>query len=125
MKIFIGIKYDEKTLVIVPEIKRIITMLGHTPYCFATDEEKIDDEKELMKRAFQKIDESDLIMFEASNDSFGVGIEAGYAFSKGMKIITIMSEAAKISRTLKGVSNGYITYKELTDLEEKLRQHLF
>jgi nucleoside 2-deoxyribosyltransferase len=124
MKIFIGIKYDKESLLLVSKIKEIIKKLGHLPYCFAQDEGYISDEKEMMKKAFQKIDESDLIIIEASQLAFGVGIEAGYSFAKKKKIITIANELEKISNTLKGVSNLYLSYKDFNELEIKLRESL-
>lgn len=124
MKIFIAIKYDKESLALVPNIKDILKKLGHTSYCFAQDEGYIADQKEMMKKAFQKIDDSDLVIIEASKNSFGVGIEAGYAFVKNKKIITISNESEKISNTLKGISNSYITYKDFADLETKLQENL-
>jgi nucleoside 2-deoxyribosyltransferase len=122
MKIFIGIK--KESLELVPKIREIITGLNHKAYCFAEEEGYISDEKEMMKLAFQKIDESDMVIFEASQTSFGIGIEAGYAFSKSKKIITVINESEKKSSTLKGISDFYLTYKDFTDLGNKLQEIL-
>jgi len=124
MKIFIAIKYDKQSLLLVSDIKRILVELDHIPYCFAQDEGFIADEKEMMQRAFKKINESDLILVEATQSSFGVGIESGYAFANNKKIIIIANESEKVSNTLKGVSNSYITYKDFNDLSEKLKEVL-
>jgi len=124
MKIFIAIKYKEESMALISEIKQIIEKLGHVPYCFAQDEGYIADEKEMMKKAFQKIDESDLIVCEASRTAFGVGIEAGYAFAKNKKIIIIANESEKISSTLKGISHAYLTYQNFDELEKKIKEIL-
>ena len=124
MKIFIGVKYEKERLDLIPDIKRVIEGLGHEPYCFATDAEKTEDAKEMMKLAFNKIDEADVVLLEASESSFGVGIEAGYAFSKGKKIISIAKDVTEASKTIKGVSNHYLVYKDFEDLKEKLRKVL-
>ena len=124
MKIYIAIKYDKKSLELVPKIKDIIKKTGNNSYCFAYEEKFIKDEKKMMKMALQKIDESDLVLLEASKSSFGVGIEAGYAFSKGKKIITIVNSSEEISNTLKGISNSYLIYSNLKDLEKKLAKVL-
>lgn len=124
MKIFIGIKYNEEALSLVPKIKEILERLGHNPYCFAKDEGYIADEKKIMEKAFQKIDESDLIIIEASQVAFGVGIEAGYSFAKGKKIIVISNESEKFSSTLKGTCDLYLSYKDFNELEKKLRDNL-
>jgi len=124
MNIFLGIKYDKDALVLVPEIKEIIKKLGHTAHCFAVDEPYIEDTKEMMKQAFQKIDEADMVIFESSATAFGVGIEAGYAFAKSKKIITILNELEEPSSTMKGVSDAYMVYRDFDQLEEKLREYL-
>lgn len=124
MKVFIGVKYDKDCLELIPGIKEVVKALGHEPYCFATDAGKIEDAKEMMKNAFAKIDECDIILFETSNSSFGVGIEAGYALLKGKKIISVVKDTAEISKTIKGTSNFYLVYKDLDDLKQKLQKVL-
>ena len=47
-----------------------------------------------------------------------------YAFSKGKKIITIVNSSEEISNTLKGISNSYLIYSNLKDLEKKLAKVL-
>ena len=125
MRVFIGIKYyeDGNNVGLIEEIKEIIKTLGHEPYTFR-DEEYIKDAKEMMERAFQKLNECDILLLEASEHSFGVGIEAGYAFAKNKKIITIINESKEPSNTLKGTSNHYISYKTISDLKEKLQKVL-
>jgi len=120
MKIYIAIKYNKKSLELVPGIREIIKKAGSNSYCFAEEEGYIEDEKEMMKLALKKIDESDLIIVEASNSSFGVGIEAGYAFAKNKRIVTIMNESEETSNTLKGISDSYFTYSNFEELEKKL-----
>ncbi|MFA5877766.1 MAG: nucleoside 2-deoxyribosyltransferase [Candidatus Staskawiczbacteria bacterium] len=121
MKFFIGIKYKKESMDLIPQIKDIIKSLGHESYCFATDAGNIENEKEMMKMAFEKIEESDVVLLESSGFSFGVGIEAGYAFAKGKKIITIVKDTEETSNTLKGVSDHYVMYKNFEELEEKIR----
>lgn len=118
MKVFIGIKYykDGRNTKLIKELKDIIKSLGHQPYSF-TDEGYIDDEKEMIQRVLQELDKSDIVLLEVSESSFGVGIEAGYAFAKNKKIITIVNESRSISRTLKGTSSHYLSYKNLLDLK--------
>ena len=124
MKIFLAIKYNKDSLELVPDIKGIIEKSEHTIYCFATDEPYIKDTKEMMRKAFEKIDESDLVIVESSNIAFGVGIEAGYAFAKNKKIITIVNKSAENSSTLKGISESYIIYSDFTDLKIQLQKYL-
>ncbi|MBS4535709.1 hypothetical protein GOQ29_08785 [Clostridium sp. D2Q-14] len=46
----------------------------------------------------------------------GLGIEAGYASSREIPIITIAKEGSDISETLKGISKEIIFYKEPNEL---------
>lgn len=102
----------------------MVRLLGHEPYCFAIDSDYIKDEKELMERALGKIDESDIIILESSQASFGVGIEGGFAFSKGKKIISASKEGAEVSNTIKGISDHFLIYTDFEDLSDKLRHVL-
>ena len=124
MKVYIAIKYEkDKNPEIISELKDIISASGHTPYAFI-DEGYIAEEKEMMERALEKLDQHDVLLIEASNESFGVGIEAGYFFQSGKPIIVASQEQSKISRTLKGVATNYILYKDLRDLRDKLLEIL-
>lgn len=122
MRIFIGIKHysDNRNAELIREIKEIITSLGHEPYSFI-DEGEFADEKVIMRKAFRSLEESGALILEASEPSFGAGIEAGYAFAKNKKIIVVAKEESSLSRTLRGVSDFYLFYKDFKDLKEKLK----
>ncbi len=47
----------------------------------------------------------------------GLGIEAGYAYAKGIPIITIAERGSDISETLKGISKEIFFYDNIEDLE--------
>lgn len=120
MRVYIAIKYEkDKNPEIISELKDIINAAGHIPYAFI-EEGYIQEEKEMMKRALQTLNQSDILLVEASNESFGAGIEAGYFFQSGKPIIVVSQEQVKISRTLKGIARNYISYKDLGDLRSKL-----
>jgi hypothetical protein len=44
--------------------------------------------KELMEITFQIIDESDLVIIDLSEKGVGLGIEADYAYSRSVPVIT-------------------------------------
>ena len=56
---------------------------------------KPNQEKEMMKTAFNEIDHSDFLIAELTTKSIGVGIEIGYAFAKKMPIIYIRKKNAE------------------------------
>lgn len=74
----------------------------------------------LMKRAFSNIDESQLVIIDATEKGVGIGIEAGYAFAKRIPIITIAEKDAHISDTLYGISMVVGTYANPGSLRDLL-----
>lgn len=107
----------------VAGLKKAISDAGHTPFCFV-DEGYIDDEKIMMKRALNALEKSDILLIDTCKESYGVGIEAGYFHSLNRPIITIFHENQKTSRTLRGLSDHLVFYKDETDLALKLGQVL-
>lgn len=122
MKVFIGSKYLGKVhnSQIIESVKDYLKELGHEPYYFG-DEGHIADKKEMIQKAMQKIDESDVVLCEATELSFGVGIEAGYAKAKGKRILTIYNSETELSRTIEGVSDKSAAYSDLDSLKELLK----
>lgn len=119
MKIFIAIKSSERDKPILSMLKEVVSVAGHEPYAFL-DEEYIADEGELMVKALAKTRESDLLVIDGSQDSLGAGIEAGYFYSLNKPIISLFNKETKISRTLSGISDQIVIYKDFEDLKNKL-----
>ena len=117
---FIGIKHfeDGRNTPLLDAIKSAVLEAGIKPYAFI-DEGKFEDPHEMMRRAFQKIDESDMVILETSEPSFGVGAEAGRAFGK-KPVISLVQEGAETSGTVEGISDSFIKYKDTEDLKAKL-----
>jgi len=122
MKIFIAIKYhgDSKNKQLINDIKNAVKEAGHTPYCFL-DEAHIEGSREMMKQAFIKLNECNVLFIEGSECSFGAGAEAGFAKAKNKKIIIAGKEGSGVSKTLEGMSDYYLIYKNIKDLQEKLK----
>lgn len=70
-----------------------------------------------MKLTFDKIDICDLVIIDLTEKGVGLGVEAGYAYAKGIPIITIATSGSDISETLEGISNNIIFYNNIEDLE--------
>lgn len=76
--------------------------------------------QELMQKTFQEIDSSDILIIEFSEKGVGLGIEAGYAYTKQKPIFVIAKEGSDISSTLKGIAREVIFYNKPEDLLGKI-----
>ncbi|MNP36578.1 2'-deoxynucleoside 5'-phosphate N-hydrolase 1 [compost metagenome] len=126
MNIYFGIKYfeDFSNQKHIEKITGILEDHDHKTFCVVRDVEEwggfLLTPKELMLKTFEMIDKSELLIIEFTEKGTGLGIEAGYAFSRKIPIITIAKENSDISTTLSGISEKIIFYKEYSDLGFKL-----
>lgn len=123
MKVYIGIKYHEdyKNKLIVNKIASVLENKGYETICIVRDINMKESNKytsyELMKLTFEKIDICDLVVIDLTEKGVGLGIEAGYAYAKGIPIITIARSGSDISETLEGISKKIIFYNNIEDLD--------
>jgi 2'-deoxynucleoside 5'-phosphate N-hydrolase len=73
---------------------------------------------ELMLMTFEAIQNNDCLIVELSEKGVGLGIEAGYAFSKNKPVYVIAKKGSDISDTLSGISKEIFFYENVADLEE-------
>jgi len=73
--------------------------------------------KDLMKMTFEAIENNDILVVELTEKGVGLGIEAGYAFSKNKPIYVIAKKGSDISDTLNGISKEIFFYENVSDLE--------
>ncbi len=127
MKAFLSVKFreDSSNRDLIEEIADSLEKSGFHTTVMARDKEKWGEEKitprELMELTFESIDESDIVVAEFSEKGTGLGIEAGYAFSKQKPVIVIAREGSEISGTLKGIAREIIYYKETGEIGPKIR----
>lgn len=126
MKAYIGIKYyeDFRNRNIIEKISLVLENRGYKTSCIVRDTEqwglvKIEPH-ELMKATFDEIDSCDIVIIDLSEKGVGLGIEAGYAFAKGIPIITIAEEGSDISKTMEGISRQVFTYRDINEIEKRL-----
>jgi nucleoside 2-deoxyribosyltransferase len=118
----LGIKYhsDHSNKGRIDKLSSIIEKLGYSVTCIARDIERYGQVSlspcVLMKKTFQIMDESDLAIIDMSEKGVGLGIEAGYAYSKGLPLITI-AHCTEISTTILGISRNHFVYKNDDELE--------
>ena len=55
-------------------------------------------------------------MVDLTEKGVGLGIEAGYAYAKGIPIAVIAKKGSDISATLQGISQQLFLYDEFDDL---------
>ncbi len=84
------------------------------------------DDKQRFERAWNKIEESDIIIAEMSEVSTGQGMEIGYAITLNKPIIVIAKKNSKISGLIKGcpVLKSIIYYTNITDVKKDLQKFL-
>jgi len=126
MKAYIGIKYHEdySNKIVIDEISSVLEQKGYETICIVRDMKNEGETKytpwELMKLTFEKIDGCDLVVIDLTEKGVGLGIEAGYAYAKGIPIITIAKKGSDISETLDGISKEVIFYNKIEDIESLL-----
>lgn len=81
-----------------------------------------NQEKEMMKTAFEEIDSSDFLVADLTTKSIGVGIEIGYAFAKEKPIFYLRKKGSEYSTTASGCSNYVVEYKNELDLVEIMKR---
>lgn len=80
-----------------------------------------NQEKEMMKTAFEEIDSSDFLVADLTTKSIGVGIEIGYAFAKEKPIFYLRKKGSEYSTTASGCSNYIVEYENELDLVEIMK----
>ena len=81
---------------------------------------KYQEEKEMMKVAFDYLDRCDLLIVELSKKAIGVGVEVGYAKANNKPIIYIKRSDSEYSTTVGGSSDYIIEYSDENHLKNKL-----
>lgn len=105
---------------------KMLSDIGHTPFCVVRDVEdwgRIDlDLQELMRRTFTQIRECHLVLVDLSEKGVGLGLEAGYAHARGIRVVVIAPAGCEISATLRGTAEACYNYRDEGDLKSFLAQ---
>ncbi len=81
-------------------------------------------EKEMMKKALEEIENSDFFIAEVSEKAIGVGIEMGFAKALKKPILYLRNAGAEHSTTASGISDFRIVYRDTEELESGLSEAL-
>ncbi len=112
-------KFDEEIVCIDTVLSRQNTSLHVFVDSYSFDSTQ---EKEMMAKAFEEIDQSDILIAELSKKAIGVGVEVGYAYAKGKRIIYIRKKGAPYSTTVAGCAGEIIEYADVGDLANILQR---
>jgi len=110
----------ERTKVAVEALGRA----GISAYCNLHDQKEYQAQglsnREIMEKAFAKIDESDglFVLIASSDKSEGQLMEVGYAFAKGKPIIVAVQNEAKTY--VNELADQTISWHDLQDLSNQL-----
>lgn len=127
---YLGIKFyaDQRNRPLIEMITTALIKTGWTTQVIVRDLEEWGavqfEPQTLMARTFAVIEASDIAIIDLTEKGVGLGIEAGYAFAKGIPIITIAREGADISTTLRGISQEVCLYRNESDLVTFFRERL-
>ncbi len=130
MKIFLSYRFTgEDPVELKDNLGKILDVLRtnkHDVYCSLEDEawfqEKTHTNKEIMEHAFQKLDESELLLaFIKSDDkSEGMLLEIGYFLGKGKPFALALKNGVKTT-SIKEMANPLIEFENIDNLCEKLK----
>ncbi len=115
-KVCLAIKYREdlSNRQLIEDISGSLSNMDFKVTVIARDFEKWGKfqftAEKLMDLTFQNIESADALIVEFSEKGVGLGIEAGYAYSKGVPIIVLAKKGSHISNTLSGIATEVLFY---------------
>ena len=126
MRVFLGIKFwgDDRNRQDVEGVIAAIEAAGAEVYCFRRDAERWGEvefePREMMDSTFNEISKSDILIADVADWPIGVGVEAGYAFARGIPVICICPSDKKVANTVAGLADHVIRYVDYADLSKQL-----
>ena len=126
-KAFISISFKKKNELEgeITAITEVLKKHDMNPFVFVnTYKFSSDKEREMMDKATKAIASSDLLLAEVTDKAIGVGIEIGYAYALGKKIIYLRKKQSEYSTTVGGIADEQIIYNNNDDLKTKLEKAL-
>ena len=126
MRAFLSIKFwgDDRNKQDVEGVIAAIENAGGEVYCFRRDAEKwgeIEFEPgDMMRITLSQIDRSDFLIADVADWPIGVGVEAGYAYAKGIPVICICQADKKVANTVAGLADSVVRYGHYGDLSKQL-----
>ncbi len=126
-KAYIGISFKKRKelSVEITTLREVLLEHNLKPLVFVDEYVfSSDQEKEMMAQAAKDISESSLMIAELTEKAIGVGLEVGYAAALKIPILYLKHESAEYSKTVGGLSDSVISYKDTNDLRTQLDNYL-
>ncbi len=128
-RIYLGIKYhpDHANRQLIEAISTAFAGVGLGTVCVVRDVERWGEvglhPDELMRRSFELIESSQVVVIELTEKGVGIGIEAGYAHAMGIPVVVFHQPHAHVSETLRGIARSVIAYApgDLISAAEEVR----
>jgi len=126
MDAFLSIKFwgDNRNREDIERIIEAIEGAGFRVFCFVRDAEKWGENyfepAEMMRLTLNQIDQSDFVVANVADWPIGVGVEAGYAYAKGIPVICICPFKDRMANTVAGLARHVIQYQSYNDLSKRL-----
>ena len=125
MKAYISVSFKNRKL-LSSEIDTIIKVLTENSIDALVFVDKyrfqLSQEREMMQKAMEEIDNCDILIAETSEKGIGIGVEVGYAKGKGKTVIYLRQKDTEHSTTVAGSSDFQIIYSDSNDLRMQLLQ---
>lgn len=123
MKAYISVSFKNRKL-LSSEIDTIIKVLTENSIDALVFVDKyrfqLSQEREMMQKAMEEIDNCDILIAETSEKGIGIGVEVGYAKGKGKTVIYLRQKDTEHSTTVAGSSDFQIIYSDSNDLRMQL-----
>ncbi len=122
MLVYLAIKYhaDQRNRPKIEAISHVLARQGIETICVARDVEQWGAVElapgDLMRRAFNAVDRADALLIDLTEKGVGLGIEAGYAYARGVPVVTVAEAGADVSTTLRGISSQVVMYRTIDEL---------
>ncbi len=80
------------------------------------------EDRKMKETALKEIDHCDFLIVELTKKAIGVGVEVGYAKAMNKPIVYLKKKDAKYSTTVGGISDFFIEYEDLFELEMQIKE---
>ena len=125
MKAYISVSFKNRKLLSseIDTISKVLTENSIDALVFVDKYRfQLSQEREMMQKAMEEIDNCDILIAETSEKGIGIGVEVGYAKGKGKTIVYIRQKDMEHSTTVSGSSDFQIIYSDSKDLRMQLLQ---